>query len=89
LVWASRRQGDAVLRFIAVQEEARRQGIGRALLGALARALAGRPAAGAPDAAPAYLPLRAQLNEAGPEQAFFRRAGFEAERVTLNMAREL
>ena len=90
LAWATRRRDDAVLRFVGVQDDARRQGIGRALLGALVEAVAHR---GAPlegtGTAERLRPLRAHLNHPGPEQEFFRRLGFEAERVTYEMERPL
>ncbi|MBI3972934.1 MAG: GNAT family N-acetyltransferase [Chloroflexi bacterium] len=43
LAWATRRRDDAELRFVGVSDDARRRGIGTALLGALVDALA-RPA---------------------------------------------
>lgn len=78
LAWATRRTTEAVLRFVGVQEEVRRRGIGRALLGAIAGATRG--------ASREPLPLRAQVHRAGPVQAFFRRVGFVAEHVTYQMA---
>jgi GNAT superfamily N-acetyltransferase len=92
VAWASRRRDDGVLRFIGVLEDARRRGIGRTLLGAVARALAqGVPpsAGGAPHLPAHSFPVRARLNDAGHEQAFFRSTGFEAEQVTFSMARDL
>lgn len=77
LAWATRRPEDALLRFVGVQDDARRRGIGRALVGALlAESHPSRP-------------LRAQLNDPGEEQEFFRRLGFEAERIIYRLAREL
>lgn len=77
LAWATRRTAEAVLRFVGVQEEVRRRGIGRALISAIAGATR------APGQEP--LPLRAQVHRAGPVQAFFRRVGFVAEHVTYQM----
>jgi ribosomal protein S18 acetylase RimI-like enzyme len=86
LAWASRRREDGVLRFIGVQDDARRRGIGRGLIGALVEALTFRGEAGG---RPALRPLRAQLNDPDEERAFFRALGFEAERVTWQMGRPL
>jgi ribosomal protein S18 acetylase RimI-like enzyme len=90
LAWASRRRDDAVLRFVGVHDDYRRRGLGRALLAHLAAATA-RPLGPASAAAESgrFRPLRAHLNEAGPEQAFFRSAGFEVERISYGMSREL
>ena len=84
LAWASRRREDGLLRFIGVHDDSRRRGVGTALVGALVEALA--PPAGPAD----YLvPLRAQLNDPTREQDFFRALGFQAERVTRQLARAL
>jgi ribosomal protein S18 acetylase RimI-like enzyme len=98
LAWATRRADDALLRFVGVQEDERGRGHGRALVAALVAALAhrrspaGASAAGGAAAladAPRLRPLRAQLNDPGAEQEFFRRLGFEAEQITYRMARPL
>ncbi|MDQ3702211.1 MAG: GNAT family N-acetyltransferase [Chloroflexota bacterium] len=81
IAWATLRSQDMLLRFIGVQDDARRRGIGRALIGALLMARAGD--------APQPRPLRARVNDPAEEQAFFRRLGFEAEQTTYQMAREL
>jgi ribosomal protein S18 acetylase RimI-like enzyme len=76
LAWATRRPDDAVLRFAGVQEDARRQGIGRSLLAALARDLDARP-------------LRVDLHDPAAERDFFRTLGFVAERMTHHLLTEL
>ena len=76
LVWATRRPDDALLRFAAVQEDSRRQGLGRALLAALAGALGARP-------------LRARVHDPEAERDFFRNLGFVAEHVTHHLLTEL
>ncbi len=77
IAWASRRREDAVLRYIAVIDDNRRDGVGTALLAAIVSDL---ERAGA-------LPLRAALSDPGEEAEFFRSLGFEAERVTLRMSK--
>jgi GNAT superfamily N-acetyltransferase len=89
LAWATRRPEDGVLRFVGVHDEARRRGIGRALVGALAEALARPPGAAGPAPGARFRPLRAQLHEPGAERDFFQRLGFEAERITHRLARAL
>lgn len=81
IAWATLRSQDMLLRFIGVQDDARRRGIGRAIIGALLLA-------GASDSSQPR-PLRARVNDPAEEQAFFRRLGFEAEQTTYQMAREL
>jgi ribosomal protein S18 acetylase RimI-like enzyme len=76
LAWATRRPEDAVLRFVAVQDDVRRQGLGRALLAAVVGDLGPRP-------------LRASVRDPGEEGAFFRRLGFVAERITHHLATDL
>jgi len=76
LAWATRRPDDAILRFAGVQEDARRQGIGRTLLAALARDLDARP-------------LRVNLHDPAAERDFFRNLGFVAERMTHHLLTEL
>jgi ribosomal protein S18 acetylase RimI-like enzyme len=76
LVWATRRPEDALLRFAAVQEDSRRQGLGRALLAALAGALGARL-------------LRARVHDPEAERDFFRNLGFVAEHVTHHFLTEL
>lgn len=91
LAWATRRPEDGVLRFIAVSDDLRRQGIGRALLAALVKTLA-RPVRNQmveTESGPALRPLRTQLHDPGEEEAFFRHAGFETEHVTLRLTRSL
>jgi ribosomal protein S18 acetylase RimI-like enzyme len=73
LAWVSRRRVDAVLHFIGVHDEARRRGIGAALL---------HEAIPAPD-----IPLRARITDPGDTQLFFRALGFEPERITFRMSR--
>jgi GNAT superfamily N-acetyltransferase len=81
LAWASRRRQDAVLRYVGVEEDSRRQGIGSALLSALIEAASSR---GAPP-----VPLRLTLTDPGEEAAFFRASGFEVERVTHTLSRTI
>jgi ribosomal protein S18 acetylase RimI-like enzyme len=93
LAWATRRREDGVLRFIGVEDDHRRQGIGTALLASLAQELGPArtpaPGAGGVEARGTHRPLRAPLNEPGDEQGFFRALGFVVERVTYRMARAL
>jgi ribosomal protein S18 acetylase RimI-like enzyme len=102
IAWATRRAGDGVLHFIGVADEHRRQGIGTALLAAVAGGLArserpsgsaaepaGRASAASGSDAGRFRPLRAELAEPGDEQGFFRKHGFTAERVTLRLSRAL
>ncbi|MGH2368173.1 MAG: GNAT family N-acetyltransferase, partial [Chloroflexota bacterium] len=89
LAWATRRPDDAVLRFVGVQEDERRQGIGRVLLGMLVDALAKGAEPGERGGPARFRPLRTQLNDPGPEQEFFRHLGFEAEGVTYRLGRNL
>jgi len=79
LAWASRRREDAVLRYLAVEDDSRRDGIGTALLAAIVSDL--------DRAAP--MPLRAALSDPGEEAEYFRSLGFEAERVTLRMSKSI
>jgi GNAT superfamily N-acetyltransferase len=86
LAWASQRQDDAILRFVAVHDDARRRGTGRALVGALLEATR-RPATKAPAAA--FRPLRAQVIDPADVLPFFRALGFESEGTTFEMSRAL
>jgi ribosomal-protein-alanine N-acetyltransferase len=76
LAWATRRQEDGVLRFIGVDDEQRRHGIGSALLARIVESVADRP-------------LRTALEDPGDEADFFRAAGFQVERVTHRMSKTL
>ena len=76
LAWSTRRQEDAVLRFVGVDDDHRRHGIGTALLASLIDITATRP-------------LRATLSDPDEIAPFFRARGFEIERVTYEMSRSL
>jgi ribosomal protein S18 acetylase RimI-like enzyme len=88
IAWASLRSEDAVLRFVGIHEDARRRGLGRALLAAIAVGLA-NAGVGRAGSAPRHRPLRATVHQPGSEREFFRALGFEAERVTHTMSRTL
>jgi ribosomal protein S18 acetylase RimI-like enzyme len=76
LAWATRRPDDAVLRYIGVEDDARRHGIGRALLRSVASGVGPRP-------------LRVRLVDPGEQQEFFRRLGFAAEQVVYRLSTAL
>lgn len=94
LAWATRRSEDAVLRFIGVRDDARRQRVGRAVLSTLLAALArpfppmrGRQQGAGTEGR--FSPLHAQLNDPGSEQQFFRALGFTIEQMTIRMVQTL
>jgi ribosomal protein S18 acetylase RimI-like enzyme len=92
LAWATRRPEDGLLRFIGVRNDMRRHGVGKALLASVVEGLAMRSTegeAGGGSETGRYRPLRVQLSDPRDEQEFFRRLGFEAERVTFRMVRAL
>jgi ribosomal protein S18 acetylase RimI-like enzyme len=76
LAWATRRPDDAVLRYIGVEDDARRHGVGRALLLSVAAEVGQRP-------------LRVRLVDPGETQDFFRRLGFAAEQVVYRLSTAL
>jgi ribosomal protein S18 acetylase RimI-like enzyme len=91
IAWAGRRRDDASLYFVGVQDEVRRRGIGRALVGALAEAAARSPAAAEPAAGASarFRPLRAQVLDPAELLPFFRALGFESEGVTFEQVKAL
>ena len=76
VVWASRTADSMVLRFVGVQDLSRRQGVGRALIGALVKSAPG-------------LTLTTRVRDPGEEMDFFRALGFAPQGVTYEMRRAL
>jgi len=76
VAWATRREADGLLRFIGVDEDRRRAGIGGALISSVIDAIGDRP-------------LRTSLSAPAGEAEFFRSLSFQVERVAHRMSRAL